>query len=177
MIECAIHEDAVEPGAKVGALFELLEVQIRVQQAVLHDILRILFIAGHTKGEVVHVSAMTLDERQEHLQIAAVVHLTLLIGRLEKCAVNTRPSIVLLKSAQMPASDRPRFTVLVLLIASIALLLPGLFLPVLTIRRVLTRDGIAAMAPKILESGLDDETVKTLSAMMNPNVLAMAQAF
>ncbi|HEY1302505.1 MAG TPA: paraquat-inducible protein A [Vicinamibacterales bacterium] len=77
----------------------------------------------------------------------------------------------------MPASDRPRFTVLVLLIASLALLLPGLFLPVLTIRGVLTRDGIAAMAPKILENGLDDETVTTLSAMMNPNVLAMAQAF
>jgi hypothetical protein len=49
--------------------------QIRVHQAVLNDILRILFVAGHTKGEVVHVPPMTLDERQERFHIA-VVHLT-----------------------------------------------------------------------------------------------------
>jgi hypothetical protein len=61
------------------------------------------------------------------------------------------------------AAGTRRLTVLVLLVASIALLLPGLFLPVLTIRGVLTRDGIARMAPKILENGLDDDTVKTLT--------------
>ncbi|HEY7184928.1 MAG TPA: paraquat-inducible protein A [Vicinamibacterales bacterium] len=76
----------------------------------------------------------------------------------------------------MPASGQRRLTVLVLLVVSIALLLPGLFLPVLTIRGVLTREGIARMAPQILEKGLDDETVKTLTAMMNPTVVAMAQA-
>jgi hypothetical protein len=77
----------------------------------------------------------------------------------------------------MPASATRRLTVIVLLVASIALLLPGLFLPVLTIRGVLTRDGIAGMAPRILENGLDDATVETLTTMMNPTVLAMAQAF
>jgi paraquat-inducible protein A len=77
----------------------------------------------------------------------------------------------------MPAfSGTRRLTVAVLLVASIALLLPGLFLPVLTIRGVLTRDGIAKMTPQILEKGLDDDTVKTLTAMMNPVVVAMAQA-
>jgi hypothetical protein len=76
----------------------------------------------------------------------------------------------------MPASGQRRVTVLVLLVVSIALLLPGLFLPVLTIRGVLTREGIARMAPQILEKGLDDDTVKTLTAMMNPTVVAMAQA-
>ena len=76
----------------------------------------------------------------------------------------------------MPASARRRFTDVVLLVASIALLLPGLFLPVLTIRGVLTRDGIAGMAPRILENGLDDATVNTLTSMMNPTVLALAQA-
>ena len=40
-----------------------------------------------------------------------------------------------------------RWLVLILLLASLALLVPGLFLPVLTIRGVLTRDGIAQMAP------------------------------
>jgi Paraquat-inducible protein A len=82
----------------------------------------------------------------------------------------------MLESAPMPTSGTRRVTVLVLLVASIALLIPGLFLPVLTIRGVLTREGIARMAPQILEKGLDDETVKTLTMMMNPAVLAMAQA-
>jgi len=75
-----------------------------------------------------------------------------------------------------PMAGTRRLTVLVLLVASIALLLPGLFLPVLTIRGVLTRDGIARMAPKILENGLDDDTVKTLTSMMNPTIVGMAQA-
>jgi uncharacterized paraquat-inducible protein A len=76
----------------------------------------------------------------------------------------------------MPASATHRLTVVVLLVASIALLLPGLFLPVLTIRGVLTREGIAGMTPRILENGLDEATVKTITSMMNPTVLAMAQA-
>jgi hypothetical protein len=77
----------------------------------------------------------------------------------------------------MPSAGASRVIVLVLLVVSIALLLPGLFLPVLTIRGVLTREGIAAMAPKVLENGLDEDTVKTLTAMLNPTVVAMAQAF
>jgi hypothetical protein len=82
----------------------------------------------------------------------------------------------MLESAPMPAAGQRRVTVLVLLVASIALLLPGLFLPVLTIRGVLTREGLARMAPQMLEKGLDEQTVKTLTAMMNPTVVAMAQA-
>jgi hypothetical protein len=66
--------------------------------------------------------------------------------------------------------------VLVLLLVSLSLLLPGLFAPVLTIRGVLTRDGIARMAPQILERGLDDETIKTLTPMLNPSIVGMAQA-
>ena len=63
-----------------------------------------------------------------------------------------------------------------LLAASIALLVPGVFLPALTIRGVLTRDGIAQVAPIMLERGLDDETVGVLQAMMNPTVLAFLKA-
>jgi hypothetical protein len=66
-----------------------------------------------------------------------------------------------------------RWLVLLLLIASIALLLPGLFLPVLTIRGVLTREGIAQMAPTLLERGLDDGTVAALRGMMNPTMVAL----
>jgi hypothetical protein len=68
-----------------------------------------------------------------------------------------------------------RLPVFVLLAASIALLIPGIFLPVLTIRGVLTREGIAKAAPMLLERGLSDETVATLQAMINPAVLTLLQ--
>src|SRR4029450_8004016 len=73
-------------------------------------------------------------------------------------------------SAPMPRQS-PRLIVLALLVCSIALLIPGLFAPVLTIRGVLTREGIAQVAPTMLERGLSDETVKVLESMMNPTAL------
>ena len=60
--------------------------------------------------------------------------------------------------------------------ASLLLLLPGIFLPVLTIRGVLTREGIAQVAPMMLEKGLNDETVAVLRSMMNPSVLGFIEA-
>jgi hypothetical protein len=68
-----------------------------------------------------------------------------------------------------------RWLVLLLLIASLALLVPGLFLPVLTIRGVLTREGIAQMAPTLLERGLDDGTVAALKGMMNPTMVGLLE--
>jgi hypothetical protein len=41
---------------------------------------------------------------------------------------------------------------------------------------VLTRDGIAQVAPMMLERGLSDDTVAVLQSMMNPAVLAFVQA-
>ena len=73
----------------------------------------------------------------------------------------------------MKSSDRA--IVVVLLVCSLALLAPGLLAPVLTIRGVLTREGIAQVAPTMLERGLSDETVKVLESMMNPGVVAMIQ--
>jgi hypothetical protein len=69
-----------------------------------------------------------------------------------------------------------RFVVLALLACSVGLLLPGLVLPVLTIRGVLTRDGIARVVPLMLERGLNDDTVATLQSMMNPAVLGLLKA-
>lgn len=73
------------------------------------------------------------------------------------------------------SSPSNRLVVLVLLVCSIALLIPGLFLPVLTIRGVLTREGIAQVAPTMLEKGLSDETIATLRAMMNPAILGFLE--
>ncbi|HUF23347.1 MAG TPA: paraquat-inducible protein A [Vicinamibacterales bacterium] len=64
-----------------------------------------------------------------------------------------------------------RLTVLAFVAVSLAILLPGIFLPVLTIRGVLTPEGIAKMTPVVLEKGLDEETVATLEKLMNPAML------
>ena len=69
-----------------------------------------------------------------------------------------------------------RLLVLVLLLISIGLLIPGLFAPVLTIRGVLTRDGIARVAPMMLEKGITDETIGVLKSMMDPTIVALLQA-
>jgi hypothetical protein len=69
-----------------------------------------------------------------------------------------------------------RLVVLALLAISIGLLIPGLFAPVLTIRGVLTRDGIAHVAPMMLERGLSDETLAVLKSMMNPAIVGMMEA-
>ena len=68
-----------------------------------------------------------------------------------------------------------RLIVLVLLAVSLGLLIPGLFMPVLRIRGTLTREGVAHIAPLMLQKGLNDETIATLKQMMSPGVLAMLQ--
>jgi hypothetical protein len=69
-----------------------------------------------------------------------------------------------------------RATVLTLVLGSLLLLLPGILQPVLTIRGVLTKDGITHVAPLMLEKGLDDESVAALKSMMNPAMVALLQA-
>ena len=70
---------------------------------------------------------------------------------------------------------RNRVVVLVLLVLSIAILIPGLFQPVLIIRGVLTREGVAEVAPQMLDKGLNEQTMATLKTMMNPQMVAMLQ--
>ena len=72
-------------------------------------------------------------------------------------------------------SKSARIVVALLLVASIGLLIPGLFAPVLTIRGVLTRDGIAQIAPTMLQHGLSDETMAVLKSVMNPTIVAFIE--
>jgi hypothetical protein len=72
-------------------------------------------------------------------------------------------------------SKSARVVVFLLLVASIGLLIPGLFAPVLTIRGVLTRDGIAQIAPTMLQNGLSDETMAVLKSVMNPTIVAFIE--
>jgi hypothetical protein len=73
-------------------------------------------------------------------------------------------------------SKSNRLAVLTLVALSICLLIPGLFAPVLTIRGVLTREGIAYVAPMMLERGLSDETVGVLKSMLNPAIVGFLDA-
>jgi hypothetical protein len=68
-----------------------------------------------------------------------------------------------------------RLIVLGLVALSIGLLIPGLLMPVLTIRGVLTREGVTHVAPTLLEKGINDETINTLKGLINPQVLALLQ--
>jgi hypothetical protein len=72
-------------------------------------------------------------------------------------------------------NPRTRGRLLLLLAASIAILIPGLFQPVLSISGVLTREGVAAVAPQMLDKGINDETMATLTSMLNPQLVTMLQ--
>lgn len=74
----------------------------------------------------------------------------------------------------MPKSNRT--IALTLLVISLGLLAPGIFAPVLTIRGVLTKDGVAYVAPLMLDKGLNEETMKTLRSLINPSMVSMMQA-
>ena len=68
-----------------------------------------------------------------------------------------------------------RVLVLALVLGSYLLLIPGIILPVLTIRGILTKDGLSQVAPMMLEKGLNEDTVGTLKQMINPSVLGLLQ--
>jgi len=72
-------------------------------------------------------------------------------------------------------SRSARLVVLFMLVVSVGLLIPGLLAPVLTIRGVLTREGIAQIAPVMLQRGLSDETMAVLKSVMNPTIVAFIE--
>jgi hypothetical protein len=49
--------------------------------------------------------------------------------------------------------------------------MPGLFLPVLTVRGTLNPQGIAELTPRLLEQGITDSTVDAIRPMLNPTLL------
>jgi hypothetical protein len=57
------------------------------------------------------------------------------------------------------------------LVLSVLVLLPGLFLPVITVRGTLSPEGLAALTPQLLEQGLTEDGVKALRPLINPALL------
>jgi hypothetical protein len=62
------------------------------------------------------------------------------------------------------------------LVLSLALLGPGLFLPVLSVRGTLQPEGLALLAPQLLEQGISEETVTALRPLLNPLAVAFLDA-
>ena len=54
---------------------------------------------------------------------------------------------------------------------SVVLLLPGLFLPVLTVKGTLNPTGVADLAHKILEEGMTESALQTIKPLINPTML------
>lgn len=75
-----------------------------------------------------------------------------------------------------PTHLRRRTLALAGLALAVALLVPGLFLPVITIRGVLQPAGIADLAPKLLNQGISDQSIATLKPLINPMVLPLLEA-
>lgn len=58
---------------------------------------------------------------------------------------------------------------------SLLILIPGLFLPVLTVRGTLNPDGVSDLAYKILEQGMTDAAIESFRPLLNPAVLPLLE--
>jgi len=56
---------------------------------------------------------------------------------------------------------------------SVLILIPGLFLPVLTVQGTLNPEGVADLAHKILDQGMTDSAVQNFRPMINPALLPL----
>jgi hypothetical protein len=56
---------------------------------------------------------------------------------------------------------------------SVLILIPGLFLPVLTVRGSLDPNGVADLAQKILEQGMTDSAIESIRPLINPAMLPL----
>ena len=59
---------------------------------------------------------------------------------------------------------------------SFVILLPGLFLPVLTVRGTLNPGGVADLANKILDAGLTDSAINNFRPILNPAMLPLLES-
>jgi hypothetical protein len=59
---------------------------------------------------------------------------------------------------------------------SVLILIPGLFLPVLTVRGALDPNGVAELANKILEQGMTDTAVERFKPLLNPALLPLLES-
>ncbi|MDH3497291.1 MAG: paraquat-inducible protein A [Gemmatimonadota bacterium] len=61
------------------------------------------------------------------------------------------------------------------LAVSVAILIPGLTAPVITVRGTLDPQGVATLGPQLLEQGLSDEVVDGIRLMLNPALVPLLE--
>ena len=72
-------------------------------------------------------------------------------------------------------SDPRRRRALFGLLVSLALLVPGLLLPVITVRGMLQPDGLAELAPKLIEQGISNEALEMIKPLLNPALVPVLE--
>lgn len=70
----------------------------------------------------------------------------------------------------------PRFLALSGVALSVLILIPGLFLPVLTVKGTLNPNGVADLAYKILEQGMTDSAIDSFKPLLNPAMLPLMES-
>src|SRR6185369_14558336 len=70
-------------------------------------------------------------------------------------------------------SPKHRMLALLGVALSVLILIPGLFLPVLTVRGKLNPEGVADLAYKILDQGMTDSAVQSFRPLINPALLPL----
>src|SRR5207249_6188404 len=64
-VERAVDGDAMQPRSEICALFEAVQLSVRAQERLLHHIVGIVLISGHSIRHSKNRLAMTLDEQPE----------------------------------------------------------------------------------------------------------------
>jgi len=59
---------------------------------------------------------------------------------------------------------------------SVLVLIPGLFLPILTIQGSLNPKSVADLSHRLLDQGISDSAVDSIRSMINPNILPLLEA-
>ena len=75
----------------------------------------------------------------------------------------------------MPVSSQSRLLALAGLAMTIAILVPGLIQPVITVRGVLQPAGMAELAPRILNDGISEQSIATIKPLINPAILPLLE--
>src|SRR5262249_1463613 len=75
-----------------------------------------------------------------------------------------------------PQTDKARTLALMGVALSVLILIPGLFLPVLTVKGILNPSGAADLAHKILEAGMTDSAINSFRPLLNPAMLPFMES-
>jgi len=75
-----------------------------------------------------------------------------------------------------PQSEKARKAALAGIALTVLILIPGLFLPVLTVTGTLNPNGVADLAYKILDEGMTDTAINSFKPLLNPAMLPFMES-